>query len=561
MRLGAVLLALAGAAIVAAWAWLGAAVEMPASPLGPGEKIQCVSYAPFRGNQDPFGPDVPIDPRQIEEDLVRLKPLTDCIRTYSVDHGLDQIPEIAGRHGMKVMLGLWLSSVPDLSRHQIETAVALARRFPEVIQSIVVGNEVLLRGEMSAPDLANTIRAVKAQVTMPVTYADVWEFWLRYREIASAVDFITIHILPYWEDFPIPVQEAAAHVAAIRSQAAAAFPSQEILIGEFGWPSAGRMREGALPSRANQARIVQEVLAQAKRDSYRVNVIESFDQPWKRQLEGTVGGHWGLYDAYDRQAKFSWGAPVSNHPYWRWQAGGGLALAAAVFAAALAVRRRTEAPVASGQWLAVAAMAFVSGTLIGWTVENMPIESLSVGAWVRSLAWAVVALMAPVAGAAAVISGMTMPSFDSILGRKAQRPRQPLALLLGALVIALAVLAMQAALGLDFDPRYRDFPFAPLSGGAFPLLVVSVWRHRHLVTGHSQKAATQLVSNETEIPARSARSGRYAMAEVATAAMLGLSAIYIVFNETLANWQALWFCAGLIALAVTLLRRVPDAPG
>jgi hypothetical protein len=206
-------------------------------------------------------------------------------------------------------------------------------------------------------------------------------------------------------------------------------------------------------------------------------------------------------------------------------------------------------------------MAFVSGTLIGWTVENMPIESLSVGAWVRSLAWAAVALMAPVAGAAAVISGMTMPSFDSILGRKAQRPRQPLALLLGALVIALAVLAMQAALGLDFDPRYRDFPFAPLSGGAFPLLVVSVWRHRHLVTGHSQKAATQLVSNETEIPARSARSGRYAMAEVATAAMLGLSAIYIVFNETLANWQALWFCAGLIALAVTLLRRVPDAPG
>ena len=93
MRLGVVFFALAAAAIVAAWGWLGAAVEMPASPLGPGEKIPCVSYAPFRGDQDPFGPDVPIDPRQIEEDLVRLKPLTDCIRTYSVDHGLDQIPE------------------------------------------------------------------------------------------------------------------------------------------------------------------------------------------------------------------------------------------------------------------------------------------------------------------------------------------------------------------------------------------------------------------------------------------------------------------------------------
>jgi exo-beta-1,3-glucanase (GH17 family) len=549
MRLGAALFALAAAAIVAAWGWLGAAVEMPASPLGPGEKIQCVSYAPFRGDQDPFGPDVPIDPRQIEEDIVRLKPLTDCIRTYSVDHGLDQIPEIAGRHGMKVMLGLWLSSLPELSRHQVETAVALARRYPQVIQSVVVGNEVLLRGEMSAPDLANTIRAVKQQVTMPVTYADVWEFWLRYREIAGAVDFITIHILPYWEDFPIPVEGAAAHVAAIRSEVAAAFPSREILVGEFGWPSAGRMREGAQPSRANQARLVQEVLAQAKRDNYRVNLIEAFDQPWKRQLEGTVGGHWGLYDAYDRRAKFSWGAGVSNHPQWRWQAGGGVALAAAIFAGALAARRRADAaPIAPGQWCAIALMAFVSGTLIGWTVENIPLESLRGSDWLRSVAWALVALIAPMACAAAAASGTVVPSFACLLGRRADRPLRPLTLLLGTLLIVLAVLAMQAALGLDFDPRYRDFPFAPLTGGAFPFLALYVLR---------------VASHETEdvasARAKSQRGPRPA-AEVATAAVLGLSAVYIVFNETIANWQALWFCAGLIALAVTLV-RVRDVPG
>src|SRR5207302_173180 len=138
-----------------------------------------------------------------------------------------------------------------------------------------------------------------------------------------------------------------------------------------------------------------------KRDNYRVNLIEAFDQPWKRQLEGTVGGHWGLYDAYDRRAKFSWGATVSDHPGWRWQAGGGVALAAAVFAAALAARRRAAGPMAARRWFAIAAMAFVSGTLIGWTVESIPNESLSSGDWLRSLAWAAVALMAPVAGAAA----------------------------------------------------------------------------------------------------------------------------------------------------------------
>jgi exo-beta-1,3-glucanase (GH17 family) len=548
---GAASFALAAVAIVAAWGWLGAAVEMPVSPLAPGEKLPCVSYAPFRADQNPFGPDVPIDPRQIEDDIVRLKPLTDCIRTYSVDRGLDQIPEIAGRHGMKVMLGLWLSSLPDLSRHQTEVAVALARRFPDVIQSVVVGNEVLLRGEMSAPDLVRTIRAVKAQVTMPVTYADVWEFWLRYPEVAGAVDFITIHILPYWEDFPIPVENAAAHVAAIRGQVAAAFPGRDIVIGEFGWPSAGRMREGALPSRQNQARILQEVLAQAKREGYRLNVIEAFDQPWKRQLEGTVGGHWGLYDAYDRAAKFSWGTAVSNHPGWRWQAGGGVVLAAAIFAAALAAGRRAGVAIAPGRWLAVGAMGAVSGTLAGWTVENVPLESLTFGDWVRSLAWVVVAVTAPIAGAAAAVCGTGVPRFASVLGRGADRPRQPFALMLGLLLLALAVLAMQAALGLDFDPRYRDFPFAPLTGAVFPFLALAVLRRFSPATGAEMKFVAAGAPSHPQRPA----------AEMAAAGLLGLSAIYIIFNEAAANWQALWFCAGLVALALTTLAPARVAPG
>jgi glucan 1,3-beta-glucosidase len=542
MRIGAVFFALAAAAIIAAWGWLGSPIEMPASPLKPGEKLPCISYAPFRGGQNPFGPDVPLDPRQIEEDLTALAPFTDCIRTYSIDHGLDQIPEIAARHGMKVMLGIWLSSLPDLTRHQVETGVALAKRLPDVIQSVVVGNEVLLRGEMSAPDLVNTIRSVKAQVTMPVTYADVWEFWLRYREVASAVDFITIHILPYWEDFPIPARDAAGHVAAIRNQVAAAFPNREILVGEFGWPSAGRMREGALPSPANQARTLAEVLTQARRDNYRLNVIEAFDQPWKRQLEGTVGGHWGLYGAYDREPKFSWGAAVSNHPAWRLQAACGVALAALVFAAAGWGRRRDAAPPLPGLWFAVAAMAFVSGTFIGWTAANVPVESLTWGDWMRSLAWAAVAVAAPAAAAAAAAAGCWVPSFASILGRAVDRPREPLVLCLGALLIALTVLAIQAALGLDFDPRYRDFQFAPLLGGAFPFLTLFVLRRFGSLAGEGET------------------KGRRPAAEATAAGVLALSAGYIALNEGFANWQALLFCTGLVGLAF-ILAQARAAPG
>ena len=81
------------------------------------------------------------------------------------------------------------------------------------------------------------------------------------------------------------------------------------------------------------------MLALAKRENFHVNVIEAYDQPWKRALEGTVGGHWGLIDDA-RQVKFAWGEAVSNHPFWRWQAGGGIGFALLVFAAAFAAGRK-----------------------------------------------------------------------------------------------------------------------------------------------------------------------------------------------------------------------------
>ena len=163
--------------------------------------------------------------------------------------------------------------------------------------------------------------------------------------LPSVVDFITIHILPYWEDFPVRAGQAGTHVDQIWQRMTREFPGKEILLGESGWPSAGRMREGALPSRVNQARVVSDVVALAQRDKFRLNLIEAYDQPWKRGLEGTVGGYWGILDAYRREVKFAPGAVITDYPFWRWQAGAGVFYAALMFTVAFArLRRRPWSP-------------------------------------------------------------------------------------------------------------------------------------------------------------------------------------------------------------------------
>ena len=534
MKLPLGLLAACVAAIAAAWWWLGLAIAMP--PLGPGDdgKLQCVSYAPYQADQNPLDDSTHVDARVIEADMIRLKQITDCVRTYSIEHGDDQIAGIAHKLGMKVMQGIWVSGEAARTRAQIDTAVAIAKRYPDTVISVVVGNEVLLRGDMSATDLAAIIHEVKAAVPCPVTYADVWEFWDRNPQLGNAVDFVTVHMLPYWENFPTRADQAPAHVEAVRRQMVARFPGKEVLIGEIGWPSAGRMREGALPSPANEARFLQEVTANARAGHYRANVIEAFDQPWKRALEGTVGGYWGVFDAFRREPKFVYGAPVSNHPAWRWQAAGGAELAIVVFVVAGALARRRGVAVPPERWIGIAVIATVAGIFIGWASENIAIESLGVGGWLDGTAWGVVAAVAAIAAAASLAVGVAAPGFGALLGRREERPFELIARVTGTARLALTVLALQVALMLVFDPRYVDFPFAPLLAAALPFLVLSLG----------------LRSDKGDRPA----------AETLAAAVLAGSAVYIAINETFANWQSLMLCAGLLMLAFTLV-RVRDAPG
>ena len=510
-----VLLLISLCIIAAMWSYLATPVSFARAPIDSATKLDCVSYAPFRGDQTPFAAGLVISPEQIAADLVDLAKISKCVRTYSVENGLDKVPELASKVGLTVILGVWIGRDRLKNERLIETAVALTKDYPGAITAIIVGSEVLLRGEMTTSDLRQTIRSVRALVSIPVSYADVWEFWQRYREISNDVDFVTIHILPYWEDFPVRAKDAAAHVDDIRKRMALVFPGKEILIGETGWPSRGRMRDGALPSPINQASFISEILDRARQEHYRVSLFEAYDEPWKRQWEGTVGGHWGLFDGENRRLKYPAGWSVSNRPFWPFQLGSGLVLSVCIFGAAfLAVRRRRSAP-RLASWMAVATSATICGVLLGVSAEEMLYDSYGLDGWLVRGGLLFTGIVAPLVSSAALMSKRTLPTFVELIGpREGRIPSVPV-MALGLTLILTSLVAADTALALVFDPRWRDFPFAGLTMSVVPFGTLAL-------LNRSRSAIAPPV------------------AEAVFAGLFAAAGFYILCNEGVQNWQSVW---------------------
>ncbi|MEQ1635320.1 MAG: exo-beta-1,3-glucanase [Methylococcales bacterium] len=290
----------------------------------PDGKLNSLSFAPFREGQGPLDAVFPTI-AEVEEDMQLMGQKTHTIRTYASSEGtMPALSPLAKKYGLNMLQGAWLGMVDPVkgdldNQEEVNALIKAANTYPDVIKRVIVGNEVLLRGDLKPEQLVEYIRAVKRAVKQPVSYADVWSMYMKYPQLIKEVDFITIHILPYWEDEPIAVEAAPAHIERIYKQvqkeANAIKPGVPILIGESGWPGAGRQRGYAVPSVVNEAKFIRGLIKVAKDNGFDVNIVEALNQSWKSELEGVVGANWGLYSV-DRQEVFPLTGPVYEHPHW-----------------------------------------------------------------------------------------------------------------------------------------------------------------------------------------------------------------------------------------------------
>ncbi len=426
----------------------------------PGAKFNSLSYAPYRAWQSPLSKSYPTA-AEVASDLRLIAGQAAGIRTYSAIEGDYDIGALAKQAGLHVWLGIWLSSNKQDNAREMAAGIAEANLHPDSITRVVVGNEVLLRRDLSVGDLIADIDYVRARVKQPVAYADVTDFWEQFPEVAPHVDIVMIHFLPYWEDKPLDVGAAIAGIKTTTDHFKTLFPGKVVSIGETGWPSRGRWRQGAAPSRVNEAVFIRQFVTLADQEGVDYNLIEAFDQNWKYEDEGVAGANWGIWNAH-RVQKFPLNGGVIEHPDWPWYAALGAVFGSLLFASIGFRNIRLAVPAfVLGNGFAIACAGTLPMLYDNWLVLdaaiNLPLQ--------------------------AIFAFMILERADGIFARRPLPPHISAAATLAALrrgrllftydslwfIFLIGAAIFQTM--LVFDPRYRDAPMAvfiiPVIGAVF----------------------------------------------------------------------------------------------
>jgi glucan 1,3-beta-glucosidase len=266
-----------------------------------GAGVHGFCFSPYLEGQSPGAQ---VSAAQIRARLEVIRPHTGWIRTFSCTDGHEQTPVIAQSMGMKTLVGAWLGTDAAINEREIAGAIAVAQAGHADI--VAVGNEVLLREDMSEDELIAQIERVKRALrdlptAVPVGYVDAYYLFEKHPRVTAACDVVMTNCYPFWEG--CPREQALAYMQTMMQRTRAAAPGKRVLISETGWPDQGSNFHGSVPSEEGAMRYFIDTVRWAREDSIEVFYFAAFDEAWKVGAEGDVGAYWGLWDK-DAKPKF-----------------------------------------------------------------------------------------------------------------------------------------------------------------------------------------------------------------------------------------------------------------
>jgi exo-beta-1,3-glucanase (GH17 family) len=254
------------------------------------KKIHGLSFGPYVEGQSPG---TEIGEQQIRERLQILQPYTHWIRSFSCTEGNQETPRIAHEEGLKTMVGVGLSEDLDMNEIELRNGIEVARAGHADI--LAVGNEVMLREDLSEDQLIEYIQRARAAVPgVPVGTVDAYFLFENHPSVAAACDTLLVNCYPFWES--CPAEYALLYMKEMYRRAQKVADGKKVIISETGWPTVGSPFGGAIPSYDNALEYFIRTYQWAHEDGIEVFYFSSFDEAWKVGDEGDVGAHWGLWD-------------------------------------------------------------------------------------------------------------------------------------------------------------------------------------------------------------------------------------------------------------------------
>ncbi|APD05952.1 hypothetical protein UJ101_00405 [Flavobacteriaceae bacterium UJ101] len=234
---------------------------------------------------------------QVRRRMKIIAPYIKAVRSFSCVEGNELIPKIAKDFGLKTMVGAWIGDEQDKNRIEVESLIQLANE--GLVDTAVVGNEVLYRNDISKEELIDWIQEVRERVPshIPVGYVDAYYEFNQHPDLSDLCDVILANYYPFWESSHI--NEALPNIHRMHHISSEAGKGKKIMVTETGWPSAGENLDAAVPSRINALRYFVEVQMWAKQHNVELFYFSSFDESWKVGPEGDVGAYWGLWDKHE----------------------------------------------------------------------------------------------------------------------------------------------------------------------------------------------------------------------------------------------------------------------
>jgi len=247
---------------------------------------------------------VEADAASIRADLTQLRERFDALITYDAIHGAQQIPAIAATLRFRALIvGVWDPS----DEHELGAALEAARRFPELVVGISLGNEMLLARRSDPAALLEVISRVRERApAVPLSTSEPFHIYDQPEAAAllSRLDFLLLNVHPVFQPWfrEAPDTTAAQFVVNVLAKLAP-FACGPVLVKETGVPTAPASAGFGEQRQAGFYRELRRLLPPGRAQAFAY--FAAYDAPWRAYDATGVPGapvvhpeeaHWGLYD-------------------------------------------------------------------------------------------------------------------------------------------------------------------------------------------------------------------------------------------------------------------------